>query len=262
MKKSPLLLAAFIIFLASSALSISYYADVNLDVSPSGQVKISGSTNHPMLAAGEYESYTSKSGSTWLLNISINDSFSDYIYSAKLPQYSSVNYIKSSSPVRIEENSQRITIIGTGKSQPLSIIIQYEIKYKINLWKKSVNLAAPLILLAALGALIYFLAAKKSKAASPPKKHYNESALTERQKQIVRLIEKKGGSSTQNVLEKELSIPKASLSRNLETLSKKGIIKKESRGMSNIVYFPKADEKREIEENNSDKAKKTIKYWN
>lgn len=91
------------------------------------------------------------------------------------------------------------------------------------------------------------------------KKSYNESALTERQKQIVRLIDNKGGSSTQAVLEKELSIPKASLSRNLETLSKKGIIKKESKGMSNLVYFPQADEKKESD---STSSKSKIKFWN
>jgi len=241
-------------------------------VSSSGQVKISGTTNHPMLASGEYENYTSKNNALWILNITINDTFSDYIYSVQLPLYSSVNYIKASSPFRIEENSQRITIIGTGNSEPMYIIIQY----KINPRKNSYTLIIFFLALAVSGIAIYLFASKKQKQALKigesekesagknykPHNNYNEEALTERQKKIVRLIEKKGGASTQNVLEKELSIPKASLSRNLVTLSKKGIIKKESKGMSNIIYCPHKDEKGKEEENNSDAGKKKIKYWN
>ena len=38
-----------------------------------------------------------------------------------------------------------------------------------------------------------------------------------------------------------MQIPKSSTSRNIETLVQKGIIKKESQGMTNVIYIPKTE---------------------
>ncbi|PIN72502.1 hypothetical protein COV21_01990, partial [Candidatus Woesearchaeota archaeon CG10_big_fil_rev_8_21_14_0_10_45_5] len=120
MSRKPVAIASLLLFAILcpiAANAAGYYADVTLDISSSGEVKVSGTTNHLMLMPGLYDNYTSKKGSRWLFNLTINDSFSDYIYSARLPPSSSVNYIKSSAPVRIEEDAGRITIIGAGNSE-------------------------------------------------------------------------------------------------------------------------------------------------
>ena len=258
MKGKVALFAVLIIILyAASASAQGYYADVTFDILSSGQVKILGITNHPMLSPGIYDNYTSKKGSAWLFNLTINDSFSDYIYSARLPPSSSVNYIKSSAPVRIGEEAGRITIIGAGNSEKPYLIIQYEILPQNQDFRPMIIFGA----IALAGLALYLFASRQSKKVQgkPSLKNYREEALTDRQKKIIRFMESHGGSSTQALLEKELKIPKASLSRNIQTLSRKGIIKKESRGMSNLVYFPKSEEKKESD---SDSGKSKIKYWN
>jgi uncharacterized membrane protein len=65
-------------------------------------------------------------------------------------------------------------------------------------------------------------------------KKINKHLYTSRQLQIINYLQKHGPAN-QIKIEKELNIPKASLSRNIETLVKKGIIFKESKGMSNII---------------------------
>ncbi|MCX6710894.1 MAG: hypothetical protein NTZ02_02280, partial [Candidatus Woesearchaeota archaeon] len=54
-----LIFAVLIIILyAASASAQGYYADVTFDILSSGQVKIWGITNHPMLSPGIYDNYT------------------------------------------------------------------------------------------------------------------------------------------------------------------------------------------------------------
>jgi len=66
---------------------------------------------------------------------------------------------------------------------------------------------------------------------------YDPAALTERQLSIVRFMEKAGKPVSQHDLEKGLGLPKSSLSRNVRTLERMGIIRKTSRGMSNVLEF-------------------------
>jgi uncharacterized membrane protein len=63
--------------------------------------------------------------------------------------------------------------------------------------------------------------------------------LTERQKEIVNLVSK-NKRITQKGLQDKLNMPKSSLSRNVESLVKKRILKKEQKGMSNLItiYVP------------------------
>jgi uncharacterized membrane protein len=54
---------------------------------------------------------------------------------------------------------------------------------------------------------------------------------------IVETIQKNKGSITQAKLEKSLEIPKSSLSRNIESLVRKNILVKESKGMTNLIMI-------------------------
>ncbi|MBS3056867.1 MAG: hypothetical protein J4473_05540 [Candidatus Aenigmarchaeota archaeon] len=205
-----------------------YYADINIDVKDTGILKFSGITNHPMLK-GESGNYTSKKGEVWLINITLGN-FSDYVYRITLPEKASVNYIRSNSRFRIETDG-RLTIIGTGKTE-LSIIIQYTIKNQnIDYFPTAIAITSVLIIITAV-----LLIRKKKKAINVK---YNETILTERQKMIVNMLEK--GHVTQSYLEKNLSIPKSSLSRNIRSLERKGIIKKYKKGMSNVIELKKEE---------------------
>jgi len=79
-----------------------YYADIEINVDDAGFVTINGQTNHPNLLIENSPIYTSKKQDYWLLNITLNEEFSEYVYSVDLPTSASINYIKSSGFFRIE----------------------------------------------------------------------------------------------------------------------------------------------------------------
>ena len=105
-----------------------YYADVEITVDDSGFITIDGITNHPDLLINNTELYTSKKQNYWLLNITKEDIFSDFIYSVVLPIGSSINYVKTSGSMRIEEEHGKLIINGFGQNKTFYIMVQYQVK--------------------------------------------------------------------------------------------------------------------------------------
>lgn len=209
-----------------------YYADVVFDISETGTVMVSGISNHEMLSEGSYHIYTSKEGAYWLLNVTFPGYFSDYVYEARMPPGGEINYINTSGRISIKQSDGRIILQGFG-SGGFSLMVQYTLNppdYPGYLW---------LLLFPVAGIVIVFLYRKM-----PGKKtrDYSPEMLTERQLSIVRLLEKKGRPMTQKQIEDALDIPKSSLSRNISTLEKAGVLVKKGRGMSNYVWFSERDE--------------------
>ena len=82
--KCLVILFVFLFFiLCSSSVSADYYADIDITVDDTGVISINGKTNHPDLLVENSDLYTFKKQSYWLLNITKNDVFSDYIYVRK-----------------------------------------------------------------------------------------------------------------------------------------------------------------------------------
>jgi uncharacterized membrane protein len=73
------------------------------------------------------------------------------------------------------------------------------------------------------------------KKKSPAKK-IDYSLLTKREAMIIKLVKKKK-RITQKMLEKELSIPKSAISRNVKSLVKKELITKQKKGMTNVLML-------------------------
>ena len=66
------------------------------------------------------------------------------------------------------------------------------------------------------------------------KVNYDIKNLPERQQEVIKLVEK-NKKMTQKQLEAAMSIPKSSVSRNVQALVIKGILKKEKAGQSNYI---------------------------
>jgi uncharacterized membrane protein len=237
-----------------------YYADVQLKVMPAGEVEISGTTNHPSLAPGTTQKFTSKNGENWLLNITLPDNFSEYVYDVSFPPNAQINFMNVPKNVRMETQGDAIHIIATGTNQTFFAVVQYS-------FDGSAPPPLPQDILIALGiiiAIVIFAAAviylyrrqKKGKKATYPSAHkeiehafkkipapketkqrYNPVLFTDRQNQILEMIEREGGHTTQAKIQAETKIPKASLSRNIESLVRKNVIKKERKGMTMVIYF-------------------------
>jgi uncharacterized membrane protein len=220
------------ILLALSAYS-QLYADITFDVKDNGEIEISGNTNYEEFK-GVTSRLTSKEGEFWFLNIT-GPVFEEFVYEVKLPENAVINYIKSNSQVRIEERLGRIAITASGSNKPIDIKVQYFIG-KEERSTSSFLIISSLIIIALIAIGVYYLAKKKIKIIKPAKKDIKRELYTERQLMILDYLQKKG-TVTQAQLEKDLKIPKASLSRNIQTLAQKGVIFKETKGMSNVVGF-------------------------
>lgn len=235
-----------LLIMSFSTAALDYYADVEISIDEAGTTTFSGITNHPALAAGKTEEYTSKKGSVWLLNISLDEPFSDFVFKVILPENAAISYVKAPSQVRIANLGSRLTITGTGKDEPFSVQVQYTLSSLPTKWGFSELLTwfgLPLLLIL-LGFILFRVGSKKEKQPEQRKdsgtgQSYNPDTLTERQKQILDIITGSKGLITQSMIEREIKIPKSSVSRNIDSLVRRGILRKERRGMSNILELVK-----------------------
>lgn len=219
-----------LLFAASSHAQL--YADVIFEVRDTGAVDISGETNYDAFQ-GTTNALTSKEGALWFLNIT-SPAFEEFIYTIRLPQHAIINYIKSNSQVRIEEQAGSITITSTGQKRSIDVKIQYSIDVEA----RTLSFLWVLVTIIVLGGIAYaaYIITAKKKAEKIPKKVLNRSLFTERQLMILDYLQKHG-TVTQAQLEKDLKLPKSSLSRNIDTLVQKEVIFKETKGMSNVIGF-------------------------
>jgi hypothetical protein len=172
--------------------------------------------------------------------------FSEFVYDLTLPKGSSINYIKSSGSIHIEESLGNLIVRGFGENESLSIIIQYQTEKKENFLILE-NIVYLLLLLAivivSIFILILFLKEKKIKGIQPTadaKKPLGDiKGLNHRQKQIMKLLHERNIPLTQTDIQKKLQIPKASISRNVRGLERKGLIEKEQIGISNLIRLKK-----------------------
>jgi len=223
-----------------------YYADISINVDDSGFIDIEGITNYPDLLVKDSEIYTSKKQSYWLLNITKEQVFSDYIFTLTLPKESSINYIKSIGTIRIEEELGNLIVKGFGQNETLSIIVQYQIKKNLGFLGEMDFFTTFLIFaIAVLFAIIIFTLIFRRKKSRTRRKttlkieENNLKGLTERQKKIMELLITVNRAMTQKEIQDELEIPKAAVSRNLLALEIKDLIEKEKIGMSNLIKIKK-----------------------
>lgn len=242
MPRKMIILPALLLFVLSLVQAQDYYADVEISVDERGLVSIFGTTNHPSLDVTDDPAFTHKRGRYWLLNISLEDRFSDFIYVLQLPRGATINYLKTPGFARIEQADEGLRVVGTGKEQQFVIIVQYEIIEDGSQEKHDLFfLLTASILAAAIGLIFYLLYRKYRKKAKP--RAYNYSLLTERQRKILNMLEKARKPMTQAEIEKLTGMPKSSLSRNVDALVRRGIIKKEQKGMSNIIFLNDDEQK-------------------
>ncbi len=247
------LLAVLSLALPTSA--VSYYADVSVDLDSSGLATVSGTSNHPLLEPGVRDSLTSKKGGVWLFNLSLpeGDIFSDYVYAVDLPPGASVNYVRAES-FRISSRDGRIRVSGSGNDRPLSVVIQYRLDGSAAHTDYSGYLAGAVALVLIVLAGLLFVSRKEKKPLkvsaeqqakeeppvglaplSTPLYSKYEGVLTDRQRDIVRILSESGKPVNQASICERLDLPKSSVSRNIASLEDIGLVEKKRVGMSTFV---------------------------
>lgn len=234
-----LLLVSFMLLMQSVA-GAYFYADVVIDVKASGVSYISGRTNHPVLQQQSTEAFTSKKNGRWIFNLTLpkEDVFSNYVYEIILPENSAVNYIKSQNRFRIVSRENRIAIIGAGEREPLNVVIQYQLKSEND---SSIQpLLWAMLILSSIVAVVYL--AKKRKKQRKTGDILSESyasMLTERQKDILRILNEFDGPVNQKIICDKLNLPKSSVSRNINSMIRLGLIEKQRVGVSTYIILKK-----------------------
>jgi len=232
--KKLLLLFCFLLLVFVQVSAQEYYADVVMDVSASGTVFISGTTNHPALSVSRSENFTSKQGKYWIFSVDLNGVFSDFVFSVKLPEGASINYLRAPGPVQIRSENSRVVVSGVGRKERFFLKIQYSIQGKKNGNFSALSLVFLAGIVITIVGSVFFLKRRTSRAAG-----FNRVALSERQLAIIEIVERHGVVSQKEV-EAELGIPKSSVSRNVNALVKRGILKKEQRGLTNVLFLAEA----------------------
>src|SRR4030042_4548841 len=166
-------LLSVLALLSAPALQIAdYYADLTITVDLSRFVSISGLTNYPSLTIQNTEQYTSKHQSYWLLNITKQEKFSEFVYDLSLPKGSSISYIRSSGSLRIEENQGNLLIRGFGENESFFILIQYQLeKQAESVVQENIVylILLPAILLVTLLIIFFYVKENKPKELLPLK---------------------------------------------------------------------------------------------
>ncbi len=237
------------ILIIGTVYSANYYADLNIQVDNQGYTTITGNSNYPNLTTTSTPEYTSKKGAYWTLNITKPKQFSEFIYTLQLPETASINYIKTTGTINIQNQGNKLTIKGYGENKPLEILIQYKINKETNNVIMTITAAIISIITAA---SVYYLYKKKKKTKKQARKKSTRKKkekkrtkpkklppLPERQKQIMQLLIDKRKPLTQAQIRKELNLPKASTTRNINALELKGLIIKEKAGITNIIRIKK-----------------------
>ena len=134
--------------------------------------------------------------------------------------------MKAKNVLSIQEESKRIVITITGKDEPFVFLAQYSFVKNTN--NNNIYFLIPIFTLSTAGVLFIIYRTKRKK-----KGKLNLKTLPERQRRIIEILQKNKGTLTQAELEKKLKIPKASLSRNVDSLVRKNLIAKEQFGMTN-----------------------------
>ena len=241
-KQILLFILLFIVIYIPSSSAQNYYADITIIVDQSGFISIEGITNYPYLLEKNTENYTSKKQSYWLLNITKNEIFKDFIYTLTLPEGSSINYIKSSGSISIEENQGKLIIRGFGENEPLLIQVQYQIEKSTDeeFFKFDFVLLIFITIIIILIVILFRTYIKeKRKIEEKNDSDFNFKGLNTRQKQIMKLLIDNKMPLTQTDIQKMLDMPKAAVSRNIRGLELKGLIEKEQIGMSNLIRIKK-----------------------
>ncbi|KYK23818.1 hypothetical protein AYK24_00880 [Thermoplasmatales archaeon SG8-52-4] len=220
------------------------YADITIDITDSGFVTIDGTTNFPYLLTIDNQNYTYKTRDKWFFNISKNEIFSEFIFKVLLPPSSTIYDINSSGTIWISKESNRLVVYGLGENKSISLLINYQISKssdgKTPSFISDINLVFS-ILIIIIFILIFLNMYRSYNKRKVSVKSYVEQfkGLTDRQKQIMKVLNEHSETLTQTRIEKILNMPKAAVSRNIHSLEHKGLIEIEKVGMSNFIRLKK-----------------------
>ena len=213
-------------FLAGAVASVSgaFYADTAFYVDGDGTVSVQGSSNHPRLTPGVYENLTSSADGVEVFAVSINESFSDYLFAVDLPGGAEIISVESEASTRINTEGSGLQVRGVAENKPFGVRVEYAVDEPNTVtWWPVLVVAVP----AGFAARYWYL----RDPWEPPRD------VNDRQRRILVFLHGRGGEATQSVIADELGLPKSSTSRNLNSLERKGYVDRVDEGDAKTVVL-------------------------
>jgi hypothetical protein len=213
-------------FLVATVASVSgaFYADTTFYVDGDGTVSVQGSSNHPRLTTGVYENLTSSADGVEVFAVSINESFSDYLFTVDLPGGAEIISVESEASTRINTEGSGLQVRGVAENKPFGVRVEYTVdEQDTTTWWPVLVVAV----LAGFAATYWYL---RDSWESP-------RDVNDRQRRILVFLHGRGGEATQSVIADELDLPKSSTSRNLATLERKGYVDRVDEGNAKTVVL-------------------------
>ena len=184
---------------------------------------------------------TAKQGANWIFNLNSSQLYDRHYVRISLPVTAKLLSYSGTPVISSDQGSLVLEFSGKG---PLDVNLVYtleDIPVQVN-WMNVIFIIVFILLIVAV--IILFLRTKKRKKEVLVKRVIKKKEsklasirgiLNQRENLIIDILIKEGRRSTQGKLQKLSEIPKASFSRHLSNLAKKGIVIKEGSGKLNVV---------------------------
>ena len=194
---------------------------------------------------------TSKSADNWSLNFSLDGYYSDYSMAFYLPPGSEITRLEIQPElnyqVQVKDDSLTLSVHGYRVVSPW-IKIDYKLSTEVPGQSKSLIdsvLLVSIIIVLVAGAtfILYRHRIQKATVAKTETKEIHITGemqkvidtLSDKEKAIIDILLKKGGSATQADIRYETGIPKSSLTGIINALKRRNIIKKHEYGRTNVI---------------------------
>lgn len=209
---------------------------------------------------------TSKNADTWSLNFSLDGYYSDYSVTLYLPPGSEITRFEIQPElnyqIQVKEDSLALSIQGYRVVSPW-IRVNYKLPIDVLGQSKGrfasvISILLLLIILLVAGATFAFYRHRIHKGTAIPEKKESQNqeiktipetkeiritgemqkvidTLSDKEKAIVSILLRNGGSATQADIRYETGIPKSSLTGIINALKRKNIIKKHEYGRTNVI---------------------------
>ena len=208
----------------SPTVNAAFYADTTFYVDGDGSVSVQGSSNHPELTPGVYDNLTSSSNGVDVFSVSINESFSDYLFTVDLPSGAELISVESEASTRIISGGEGLRVRGVAENKPFSVRVEYatEEQQRVTWW--------PYLVAAVLAGFAGTYWYVRDTWELP-------RDVNDRQRRILVFLHGEGGEAMQSTVADELGFPKSSTSRNLDTLERKGYVDRIDEGNAKTVVL-------------------------
>ena len=235
----------FILFFILFSINIfsENYGNFQIEIDEKGKFTNIIESNINLENIIDSQKFTSKKNEYWVVNYSSEIIFDEFYFEIFFPKNTKINYIKSTKNLLTEIENDKLKLSGFGQNKNFEILIQYSFSNNFVSDEKNSNsifyyFLFFIIIIFIISIIIFFKKITQIKKDDDNEK-FDYSYFPKRQIDIINILKKNKNKILQNELDGIMEIPNSSIYRNLKSLEKKGIIRKERVGKKRLIFLLK-----------------------